>query len=141
HLRFRRNDVVRFLRAHSYPIPEELQHVRPALALAIAPPEDLAKKLAARFAVTSFDTAIGAIARLAAEEPDALVLSLDDPTFTGTAAILALKTDPSLAWLALVVVGRQSLHASSRDAGADLALAPDELGELPRLLAHALAVS
>jgi excisionase family DNA binding protein len=35
HLRFRRNDIVRFLRAHGYPLPEALVRARPSVALAL----------------------------------------------------------------------------------------------------------
>src|SRR6478672_3715870 len=60
HLRFRRNDVVRFLRAHGYPLPDALVRARPTVALALATTllegaplslEELGKRLGSRFSV------------------------------------------------------------------------------------------
>src|SRR5436190_18771915 len=101
HLRFRRNDVVRFLRAHGYPLPDEVTTVRPTTFLTTEIEEDALRKLSARFVVTRFETAIAAIARLVADAPDAIVVAWDDPTIIAAPAFVALKSDPMTAFVAL----------------------------------------
>lgn len=150
HLRFRRNDVVRFLRAHGYPLPASITRARPvaALALAAAPEgspltlDELAKRLASRFSTRRFATPVGALAHLLAEEPDVLVLSASDPSFSAAHAVSALKSDPATAWIAMAVVGGDDGTASAaKDAGADVALAAAESARLAPELARALAVT
>lgn len=141
HLRFRRNDVVRFLRAHGYPIADELARVKPAVALAMPFPDDLAKKLGARFVVRRHPNAIGAIARLVSDAPDAVVVAWDDPCFGGVPCAMALKADEATRFVALVAVAEEAAHAAARDAGVDLVLAPQEAPRLGLELARLLAVA
>jgi excisionase family DNA binding protein len=141
HLRFRRNDVVRFLRAHGYPIPEDLARVKPALALAIAATDDIGKRLGSRFAVTRHENATAAIARLVADAPDALVVAWDDPSFAGAPATMALKSSDVTKFVALVVVAEDGAHAVAQDAGADLVLPPRDLVRLTTELVRLLAVA
>lgn len=141
HLRFRRNDVVRFLRAHGYPLPDALTSVRPRVMLAVKD-DELSKKLGARFSMRRFDHAVLAIARLVAEEPDAVVFSLADASFGGAEALTALKSDPATAWIALAVVTAPDAlggPAAAKDAGADVAVAPADALRLPAELARFLA--
>ena len=91
HLRFRRNDVVRFLRAHGYPLPEGLVRVKPTVAIAPLDSvpltvEELAKKLASRFATQRHACGLAAIAHVLADQPDAIVLSYDDPSIAAVRA-------------------------------------------------------
>jgi len=148
HLRFRRNDVVRFLRAHGYPLPATLARARPAIALAIprnatwaSAADEHERRLSAKFEVRRFDSAVQAIARMAADESDALVVGFDDPTFGGPAALMALKSDPATSWVLVAVVAAPEALAVARDAGADVALAEIELSKLSSELARALAVA
>ncbi len=152
HLRFRRNDVVRFLRAHAYPLPPELTAVRPQVALAPPPgPEqgfapwalttdDLAKKLSGRFVVRRASNAVAALASALEGGVDALVLPIEDPSLGGARTIAALKAAPETAWLAVVAVGDAVALEEARAAGADLALAPKDVTTLPRDLARVLAL-
>lgn len=155
HLRFRRNDVVRFLRAHAYPIPEELAAVRPQVAFAPLPSaleddppparawpltyEDLVRRLSARFIVRRQPSAIVAVAQALVLGTDALVVPLDDPELGGARTIAALMAAPETAWLAIVAVGRDVVGA--RAAGAEVALSFAEIERLPRELAKALALT
>jgi excisionase family DNA binding protein len=141
HLRFRRNDVVRFLRSHGYPMPDALTSARPAIALAATLPDDAGKKLASRFVVHRFETAIVAVSRLLADQPDALVVSWDDPTLGAENAIAALKNDSQTCWVLLVVIAHEERHAAAHSAGADVVVAPDDLGRLASELARTLAVA
>src|SRR5688572_16499006 len=63
HLRFRRNDVLRFLRAHEYPLPIALRRVKPRVAIAGAD-STIAEALAARASVSVFPSAIALIAHV-----------------------------------------------------------------------------
>jgi excisionase family DNA binding protein len=152
HLRFRRNHLVQFLRAHGYPLHDRLTSARPLVFLADivrAKPDvddaetndDAAKKLGARFFVRRFDHAVAAIANLVAGEPDALVLSLEDPTWTGAATIAALKSRPDTSWPFVAVVTKDDDDGEvAARAGADLVLAANEIGRLGVHLATVLGV-
>jgi excisionase family DNA binding protein len=147
HLRFRRNHLVRFLRAHGYPLPDELASARPTIFLALSTRSDgpdgplvsdeVGKKLAARFFVQRFEHAIAAIANLVAGEPDAIVCALDDPTWS-SAAIAALKANAATSWPLLVVVTREPSDATT---GADLVIHDAEINRLPAELAKSLGVA
>lgn len=141
HLRFRRNDLVRFLRAHGYPLPEEITSVRPRVMVAITH-DELDKKLSARFSLRRFDRAVHALARLMAEEPDAVVLSLDDDSFGALPALAALKSDPGTSWIAFAVVTAAPDDVeAARTAGADVAIPLPEILRVAPELAKALAAS
>lgn len=150
HLRFRRNDVVRFLRAHNYPLPDALVRARPTIALALAPSsfdgtalslDDLVKRLGSRFVVHRHASAAIALAHLLADAPDALVVAHDDPTLGFLSAIAALKADPALSWIVLAVIGDPDLLDAARNAGADVAIAARDVAKLSGELARTLAVA
>jgi len=151
HLRFRRNHVLAFLRRHGYPLHAELASERPTVFFAMAsagaddlpdvtPPEEIAKKLTARFFVRRFESALSAIAHLVAGEPDVLVVGLEDPTWAGARAIRELKTRPDTSWTTLVVVTSDPNDGAAREAGADLVVASADVLRLGGELARALAV-
>jgi excisionase family DNA binding protein len=132
HLRFRRNDVVRFLRAHGYPLHDALTSVRPVVFFAM-PADDMVKKLAQRFEVRAFPNAISALVHLLEGEPDALVLSASDPTWAPAPTIAALRASPPTAWPLFV------LADGDATSGADVVVS--DRSRLPAELARALAVS
>lgn len=110
HLRFRRNHVLAFLHAHGYPLPSPITTERPTVFLASTDPatDDVEKRLAAKFDVRRFPCAALAVARLLADEPDALVVVEGDPTWSeATSAALAedLETD----WVQVRVVNALEL--------------------------------
>ena len=150
HLRFRRNDVVRFLRAHNYPLPDALVRARPTIALALGPSsfegsalslDDFTKRLASRFVVHRHASAAIALAHLLADAPDALVVAHDDTTLGFLSAIAALKADPAFSWIVLAVVAEQELLDAARNAGADVAMAAGDVAKLSGELARTLAVA
>ena len=150
HLRFRRNDVVRFLRAHGYPLPESLVKVRPVVALALSASmlegaalslDELAKRLASRFSIRRHASGISAVAHLVAESPDAVVVSLDDPSMGFPSAIAALKADAATSWMIVAAVTGADIDASAqRAAGADIVVPNQDIAKLSGELARALAV-
>jgi excisionase family DNA binding protein len=76
-LRFRRLDVVEFLRSYEFPLPEVLRHGRPRVVLVDreAPMlESTARALARSFEVLARADAIDALLRLTTDDPDVVVL-------------------------------------------------------------------
>jgi excisionase family DNA binding protein len=149
HLRFRRNDVVRFLRAHGYPLPEQLVKARPTVALAVPPEllegaplsvDDLAKRLGSRFSVRRHACAAHALAHLVAEAPDAVIVACADPTL-GAAAIAALKDDPATSWIVFVAVPEAGEAGRSSAQRADIVVSAAEIVKVPGEVARALAVA
>lgn len=146
HLRFRRNHVIRFLEAHGYPLHSALTSARPSVYVALpqlglAESTDevpsLFKRLAVRFAVRRFESAIVAIANLALGEPDAMIFALDDTSWSPPATIAALKSHNATAHPAIIVVARSDTRENDA-MGADLVL-PD-VTKLPTELAKLLRV-
>lgn len=118
HLRFRRNDVLRFLRAHGYPLPRALTEVRCPISV-VGVDVDL-DALATRFEVQHHRTGAVALASLYRDDPpDMLVLALDDPTLAGARTIASLTTEPATRWLFLGAVGDDLRCAEASAAGAD----------------------
>jgi excisionase family DNA binding protein len=77
HLRFRRLDVVDFLRAYGFSIPDVLRESRPRVVAVDADPEGLAwmrRALARRFEVTGFEHVIDGLVALAEVDPDVALL-------------------------------------------------------------------
>lgn len=150
HLRFRRNDVVRFLRAHGYPLPDALVRARPALSLALAPAllegaalslDELAKRLGSRFSVRRHASGVGAVAHLVADAPDAVILAHDDATLGFPSVLAALKDDPATKWIVVAVVTAQEALDAALVPGADIVLGCRDVVKLPGELARTLAVS
>lgn len=150
HLRFRRNDVVRFLRAHGYPLPDALVRARPTIALALGSSsfrtaaltlDDFAKRLGSRFVVRRHGSAAIALAHLLADGPDALVVAHDDATLGFPSAVAALKSDPALSWIVIAVVAEGDQLEAIRAAGADLAIEARDVAKLSGELARTLAVA
>jgi len=138
HLRFRRNDVVRFLRLYGYCVPSSVQRARCLVAFAL-PSDEIAKKLTSRFDLARFDSAMSALACLFEHEPDAIVVSLADDTFAGARSVAALKADPKTAWVLVAAIGDGDALEAARAAGAEIALATDDVARLGAELSRALA--
>lgn len=100
HLRFRRNHVLAFLRAHGYPLPSPITTVEPTVFVASIDPalDEVAKRLAARFHVRRFECAAMGVARLLSDEPDALVVLEGDATWSEAIAA-ALARDAETNWV------------------------------------------
>ncbi len=152
HLRFRHVHVVAFLRRHGYPLHADVASASPSIFLAAPAGEapldeaslkDAARKLSARFFVRRFATAVEAIAHLVAAEPDAIVLSAGDPTWSGVRAVGALRANVETAWPVVVVLtdgADAALAASMREAGADIVLPAADLGRIGLELARTLGI-
>jgi excisionase family DNA binding protein len=151
HLRFRHAHVVAFLRRHGYPIHAELASARPIVffaaaaseALDDAPLKESARRLASRFHVRRFATALEGIAHLVAGQPDALIVSAADPTWSGVPAVGALRASVETASATLVVItddARGALADAMRSAGVEIVIAGADLARLGAELARTLGV-
>jgi excisionase family DNA binding protein len=80
HLRFRRLDVLDFLRKYGYAIPDVLRQSKPRIVLVdndAGSVSAIKRALAKRFDVTSFTDPVDALVSLSTLEPDALLLDVD----------------------------------------------------------------
>ncbi len=108
HLRFRRLDVVDFLRTYGYPIPEDLRARRPKLALLLGDPMVLAwarRAFSRRFDLTIFTDPVDALVGLAALAPDALVLDVSFSSVDGLACVARLAANPATRHIRIVALG------------------------------------
>ena len=108
HLRFRRLDVVDFLRAYGYPIPDDLRKQRPKLVIVHSEPvvlSALRRALSRRFELTTYGDPFDALVGLTALEPDGLVLDLGFLAFDGIRCIERLAANPATRHIRIVALG------------------------------------
>jgi excisionase family DNA binding protein len=111
HLRFRRLDVLEFLRRYGYSFPEELQAGRPRLVIVDADANAasaLRRALARRFDVTTFADPVDAFVALVGIDPDVLVLDLDMPGCDPGHVVSRLTSNEMTAHIRVFVVTRRS---------------------------------
>ena len=95
HLRFRRLDVLDFLRKYGYPIPEVLRMGKPKVVVVDEDPAVLAalrKSLSRRFELTTFQDAFDALVAVGNIQPDALILDVKMPGLDGVRCLERLKS-------------------------------------------------
>jgi excisionase family DNA binding protein len=125
HLRFRRLDVLDFLRRYRYAIPDELRATKPRLVLVeedAALVTALKRMLLKRFEVTSFVDPFDALLALAQLQPDALVVDMEYgtlPSFDAPRFLARLRANEATAHIRVVVfTRREDARESARSAGA-----------------------
>src|SRR5436853_5157314 len=77
HLRFRRVDVLDFLRKYGYPVPEVLMQGKPRVLLLdtdAVSTANVKRALGKRFEVTSFEDPIDALVSIGSDAPDVVIL-------------------------------------------------------------------
>jgi hypothetical protein len=116
--------------------PHERAGVKPRVAIAGAD-STIAEALAARASVSVFPSAIALIAHVVADAPDVVVLSQDDPTWVGVAALGVLTTAPTTSWIAWVVLGDESEVSFPNVVW----LSPDDASQLPAVVFDLLALT
>ncbi len=80
HLRFRRADVMEFLKRYSYPVPPELRPRKPRIYVLEADPEACAlleRMLSQQFEVAGFQTAMDVLLKAGAVPPEAIIANRD----------------------------------------------------------------
>jgi excisionase family DNA binding protein len=89
HLRFRRLDVVDFLRAYGFPIPDALRESRPRVVAVDADRDGLGwvrRALTRRFEVTAFEHVVDGLVALTEADPDVALLGDVSPMDARTVA-------------------------------------------------------
>jgi len=122
HLRFRRIDVLDFLRKYGYPIPEALSQGKPKVVLIDDDPNVLAsmkRVLARRFDLTMFQDPFEALVAVGAVQPDAVILDVKMPGMDGIRLLDRLRTLDSTAHIRVVIYSsHEDQRQASLDAGA-----------------------
>jgi excisionase family DNA binding protein len=143
HLRFRRLDVVDFLRKFGYPIPESLRSGKPKVVVIDSDAGVLAaikKTLARRFEVATFQDPLDALVALGATEPEALVIDVDVHGLDGLRCIGRLKEIESTAHIRTIVYSSDERRRPAMDAGAFDFVARGELTLLREALERGTGV-
>jgi excisionase family DNA binding protein len=134
HLRFRRLDVLDFLRKYGYPIPEVLRLGKPKV---VAVDDDsnvlaaLRRVLARRFDLTTFQDPFDALVAVGSLQPDALILDVKMPGLDGIRLLERLKAIEATAHIrAIVYSGHEEMRKPASEAGAYDFIAKGETAEL-----------
>src|SRR5690242_5738500 len=94
HLRFRRLDVLDFLRKYGYPIPDVLRLGKPKVVAVDDDPQVLAslrKSLSKRFELTTFQDPFDALVAVGNIQPDAMILDVKMPGLDGVKCLERLR--------------------------------------------------
>src|SRR3954451_20063306 len=122
HLRFRRLDVLDFLRKYGYPIPELLRAGKPKVVAIDDDPNVLAslrRTLSKRFDVTTFQDPFDALVAVGSLQPDALVLEVKLRGLDGVLCLERLKTIDATSHIRCVVYSNfEDMKRASLEAGA-----------------------
>lgn len=138
HLRFRRVDVLDFLRKYGYPIPEALLAGKPRIILIDDDATSMAtvkRLLSKRFEVTAFQDPFDALIAIGVEPPDGVVLELKAPNFEGVRCIGRLKQLPATRHLRTVVFSlHEELKKEALKAGASAFVGKPDVDKLKETL-------
>ncbi len=122
HLRFRRVDVLDFLRKYGYPVPDVLKQGKPKVHV-IDESSDSAssieRALSARFDVTAFAEPVDALIAIGSETPDVIVLEVAGDKLDGLSTIQRLRSVEGTQHVRIVAYSaRSDLRQQALDAGA-----------------------
>lgn len=122
HLRFRRVDVLDFLRKYGYPVPEVLKQGKPRVCVIdedAATLSALGRALQDRYEVTTFGEPVDALIAIGSETPDVVVLDVAGHKIDGLDTIQRLRSIPGTQHVRILVYSaRNDLRQSALDAGA-----------------------
>ncbi len=130
HLRFRRADVIDFLRKYGYPVPEALLAGKSRVHLIAedrAILSSLMRALSQRFEVRAFSDPVDALVAIGNELPDVVVLDLDGTQPEAVRYIERLKASETTKQIRFVAyTSQEALKERALQAGASSAVAkPD----------------
>jgi len=138
HLRFRRLDVLDFLRKYGYPIPDELRAGKPKVVAVDDDPNVLAsirRALSRRFDVTTFQDPFDALVAVGNLQPDAMVIDIDMRGLDGIRCLERLKMIDATSHIRCVVYSSQTdQKRSATDAGASEFVLKGDVTELRETL-------
>lgn len=122
HLRFRRLDVLDFLRKFGYPIPDALRLGKPKVVAIDNDPAMLTalrRALSKRFELTTFQDPLDALVEIGKIQPDALIFDVRTPGIDGLRLIERLRALEATGHIRCVVyTNGEDLRKASMDAGA-----------------------
>jgi excisionase family DNA binding protein len=134
HLRFRRLDVLDFLRKYGYPIPEVLRMGKPKVVAVDSDPAVLAalrRALSRRFELTTFQDPFDALVAVGNIQPDALVLDVKMPGLDGVRVLERLRSIDATSHIRCIVYSsNEEMKKSATDAGAYDFIGKGEASEL-----------
>lgn len=125
HLRFRREDVLDFLRKYGYPIPQEMEAQRPRVALMLnEAPERLSLRAALErdFEVVDYPDALAGLLCIGRNPPDAVLIGPRVGAVSGGEIVAALKQSENARHVRAVLVtnsrseqrhGLEALHGGA----------------------------
>jgi excisionase family DNA binding protein len=141
HLRFRRLDVIDFLRKFGYPVPESLRSGKPKVVVVDADAIVLAnirRGLGRRFEVTTFQDPFEALVAIGTLEPDAMVIDVDMSGLDGVRCLERLKSIESTSHIRTIVYSsEEQRRRAAMDAGAFDFIPKGELTLLREVLERA----
>ncbi len=122
HLRFRRVDVVEFLRRYGYAVPEILLRRRPRVALVDADENThalVARTLGKRFELEAFRDAMHVLVHIDALQPEAMVIDLATATTEGVGFLRRFRAfEPTSHIRVIVFTENAEAHEEAIAAGA-----------------------
>jgi len=134
HLRFRRVDVLDFLRRYGYPVPDILRQGKPTVHLIEEDAQQLdamKRTLAGRFDVTGFSDPVDALIAVGSDTPDVVVLDVGGSKIDGLSCIARLKASDAARHIRLVVYSRrEDKKARAIEAGASAFVARPDMQKL-----------
>lgn len=134
HLRFRRLDVLDFLRKYGYPIPEVLRMGKPKVVIVDEDLQVLAalrRTLSRRFDLTTFQDPFDALIAVGSLQPDALIFDVKMPGLDGLRCLERLRSIDSTAHIrCLVYSTHEEMKKNATDAGAYDFIKKGEVAEL-----------
>ena len=144
HLRFRRLDVLDFLRKYGYPIPEVLRLGKPKVVVVDEDPAVLAavrRTLSKKFDLTTFQDPFDALVAVGSLQPDALILDVKTPGLDGVRALERLRAIDATAHIRCIVYSaHEDAKKAATDAGAYDFIKKGELAELRDSLERLMGV-
>lgn len=130
HLRFRRADVVDFLRKYGYPLPEALRHGRPSIVIGDEDPvtlEALKRALSPHFDVTAVHDPLDAMIAIASDPPDVFVFDPGCKRVEGPYCIERLRAHERTRHVRVIACSsRADLRQRAMDAGAAVFISKGE---------------
>jgi excisionase family DNA binding protein len=134
HLRFRRVDVLDFLRKYGYPVPEILKQGRPRIHIIdedTSTLEGLERALSQRFEVRTFAEAVDALIAIGSDTPDIVVLDVGSGHIDGLSTIARLRSVDGTQHVRVVVYSaRTDRKQQALDAGASAFVHKPDIGKL-----------
>jgi excisionase family DNA binding protein len=138
HLRFKRADVLDFLRKYGYPVPEGLLQGKPRVYVIeenADSRDQMQRALSQRFEVTWYKDAVDALISIGNDAPDVVILDIDNSQLDGIRCIKRLKaTDATRHVRVVVYTADEAIREKSLEAGASALVSRPDINKLRETL-------